>query len=84
MKAWYENGTIYYAGGNVVMNSDSSAMFKNCSNLTDISVLSTWNTSNVTSLYDFFNGCSSLTDVSAVENWNVSSVSDMRSIFYGI
>ena len=83
--AWYDNGTLYYyTSWNVVMNSDSSAMFKNCSNLTDISVLSTWNTTNVTSLYDFFNGCSSLTDVSAVENWNVSSVSDMRSVFYGV
>ena len=86
IKAWYDNDTIYYytQATTIKLNSDSSSMFKNCSNLTDISVLSTWNTSNVTSLYDFFNGCSSLTDVSAVENWDVSSVSDMRSIFYGI
>ncbi len=85
IKAWYHDGTIYYySQESIVMSPDSSNMFKDCSNLSDISVLSTRDANNVTSLYDFFNGCSSLIDVSAVEWWDTSNVTDMRSVFYGI
>ena len=82
---WFDDveGIIYYFTENsVVMNADSSLMFNNCSNLIDVAVLSSWDASNVESLYDFFNGCSSLVDVSAVYWWNTSKVEDMRSVFY--
>ena len=77
-----ENTIYYFTKNSVVMNADSSLMFKNCDNLTDIAVLSSWDASNVESLSDFFNNCSSLVDASAVYWWNTSKVENMKSLFY--
>ena len=58
-----------------------SYMFNYCENLTDISSLSNWNTSNVTNMSGIFNRCSSITDITALADWNTSNVTNMESMF---
>ena len=69
--------------GNIVLNANSIGLFYNCSNLTDISSLASWNVSNVTSMSYMFNDCRNLTNLSPLEDWNVSNVTDMNCMFLG-
>ena len=59
------------------------AMFNRCSNLTNISSLSEWNTSNVQTMSYVFQYCTSLTNVDALLNWNTVSVTTMADMFNG-
>ena len=61
---------------------DISEMFSWCENLTDISPLENWNTSNVESMLSMFHYCENLTDISPLKNWNTSSVSNMSHMFH--
>ena len=56
-------------------------MFQGCSALVDISGLSAWDVSSVTSMNEMFNGCSSLSEISALCSWDVSCVSGMCGMF---
>ena len=56
-----------------------SEMFRNCSNLTNVSINVT---NKVTTLYSSFYNCHSLVSLD-VSNWDVSNVIDMRYIFRG-
>ena len=56
-------------------------MFNGCYNLTDISGLSNWDTSNVTDMGYIFYYCYNLTDISALSNWNVSKVDTLIYAF---
>ena len=47
-------------------------MFKNCTNLVNIN-LTSFDTSNVTSLYSMFEGCSALTTIYVSDDWNITS-----------
>ena len=69
--------------GNIVLNAKSNYLFYNCSNLTDLTGLSSWDASNVTSMRDMFLICSNLTDLTPLASWNVSKVTDMYSMFDG-
>ena len=69
--------------GNIVLNANSVVLFYNCSNLTDITALASWDVSNVMYISWMFKYCSKLTDISALASWNVFNVTDMNSIFDG-
>ena len=80
-----------------MLGEDCSEMFSNCSYLTDISGLSTWDTRNVTNMKCMFGdpdynviaeghesayGCD-FTDVSALSSWNTENVTNMSGLFAG-
>ena len=90
--AWFSNGIIYYYTevDNPYMNVDSSYMFVYCLNLNDISGLSSFDSSKVTSLRalfavfeDTYNayGLGNLTDLTPLSNWNTANVQNMHSAF---
>ncbi len=56
-------------------------MFKNCTNLKEISSLYQWNTLNVTSLAAVFDGCRNLSNIHALSSWSVNSVQYMNGMF---
>ncbi len=80
---WYENNTIYYytEEERPLLNSRPQAMFSLINNLSDISGLSSVDTSNVTDMDSMFYGDISLSDLSALESWNTSNVTNMRVMF---
>jgi pilin isopeptide linkage protein len=69
--------------GNIILNADSARLFYNCSNLTDIAALASWDVSKVMNMSYMFEGCSKLTDLTALKDWNVSKVTDMNRMFEG-
>ena len=77
-------GIMYFYSGDyqVVMNPDSSHLFRSNLALADISGLSTWDSSNVTSMYAMFvDSTISLTNVNALSRWDTSNVENMMAIF---
>lgn len=77
-------GIIYfYTGGfQVVMNPDSSHMFRSNLALSDISGVSDWDSSCVVSMQAMFvDATFSLNNVDALADWDTSAVEDMRSLF---
>ena len=59
-----------------------SAIFNRCTNLTNISSLSSWNTSNATNMYGMFSMCASLSNINSLSSWDVSSVESTQQMFY--
>ncbi len=77
-------GIMYFYSGDyqVVMNPDSSHLFRSNLALADISGLSTWDSSKVTSMYAMFvDSTISLTNVNALSRWDTSNVENMMAIF---
>ena len=77
-------GIMYFYSGDyqVVMNPDSSHLFRSNLALADISGLSTWDSSNVTNMLAMFvDGTVSLTNVNALSRWDTSNVENMRGLF---
>ena len=60
-----------------------SYLFCDCSSLSDISSLSTWDVSNVNNLTCLFYGCNSLKILSGLRKWNVKNVNHFSYMFYG-
>ena len=60
---------------------DPEYMFYNTPSLTDFSVLSTWYTPRLRSLYFTF-GYSGISDLAPLKNWDVSGVYNMSYMFY--
>ena len=60
--------------------TDMSDMFYNCSKLTSVGDLSSWNTPKVTTIYGMFSSCSALTTLD-LSSWNTSKVTNMNSMF---
>ena len=69
--------------GTIAMNANSKALFKYCTSLANISPISGWNISGVTSMENMFQGCNSLADISALSGWDTSNVTAMTSMFSG-
>ena len=67
--------------GTIVLNANSVGLFYNCSNLTDITGLASWNVSNVTDMWSMFRGCSNLAGLSPLALWDVSNVTNMSGMF---
>ena len=72
----------FYSGGyQIVMNSDSSSLFRGNLALTDISGLATWDSSNVTNMSGLFvDSTVSLTNIDALSSWNTSKVENMAGL----
>ena len=66
----------------IAMNANSTFLFFGYASLTDISALSGWGTSGVTSMDHMFSNCTSLTDISPLSSWDVSNVTRMGAAFY--
>lgn len=58
----------------------NSGVFQGCLYLTKIEGMNTWDTSQVTSMVNFFSGCSSLTEID-VSSFDTSNVTTMESMF---
>ncbi|MBQ3435657.1 MAG: BspA family leucine-rich repeat surface protein [Bacilli bacterium] len=79
------DGTMYYYSedSDVYLNLNSSNMFYNFQGLTDISGLSSVDSSDLNNASSMFRNCSSLTNIDALEEWDVSGVSNMSNMFNG-
>lgn len=79
---WYDNGTIYYFSKteNVYLNANSATLFKNFTALEDISGISSFNVSGVTSMSAMFQNCDSLKSVD-LNSWDTSKVTNLAAIF---
>ena len=73
---------FYTEAKDVYMNAISCYAFYRYSALTDISALSSWNTSSVTNMSHMFEDADALTDIDALANWDTSSVTNMSNMFY--
>ncbi|MBR3353702.1 DUF285 domain-containing protein [Candidatus Saccharibacteria bacterium] len=74
---------FYTEGEKIFLPSDSSFMFYMFNNLSEISGISDWDTSNATNMsYMFYNaGSSATTFTLALSSWNTSNVTDMSYMF---
>ena len=54
--------------------------FRNCYELTEIDV-SSFNTSNVTTMKGMFSGCDSLAEIDGIENFDMKNVNDVSGMF---
>lgn len=79
---WYKNGNIYYytPADNIYLNEDTSVMFMECDNLTNISGLAHVNTSKVIELDSIFLGCKSLRDISPLSAWKFSKLNNLDGL----
>ena len=84
---FYDNtnnaGIMYfYTGGyQVVMNPDSSTMFRSNVALADISGLATWDSSNVTTLRSAFIDDTSIENLNSLANWDITNVETLEFTF---
>ena len=85
---WYQDGTIYWWSEDKYpyLNEDASCMFRYLSNLVDISGLSNFDTSKVTSMRVMFASSSvaspmQIESLKSLKNWNTSKVTDMSGMF---
>ena len=79
---WFDNGIIYYYSENekILLNDNSNRLFQNLTALEEID-LSSFDTSNVTSMSAMFRNCTKLKQLD-LSNFDTSNVSSMRSMFY--
>lgn len=63
------------------LGNDFKEMFGSCTNLTDISGLSSWNTGNVTDMRWMFYNCTNLTNASGINDWDILKVINFQSMF---
>lgn len=74
--------TIAYDNVDTSKVTTTGGAFKNLQNVTSISGLEKFNTSNVTNMAMMFQGCQKLTSVN-VQNWNTQKVTNMQAMFNG-
>ena len=83
--AWFDDndGTIYWysEAGTVYANEDMGTAFHGLVELNDLSGLSDWDTSNVTTLYGTFDS-SGITNLEQLSNWNTANVTSLEGTFY--
>ena len=79
----HDAGIIYFytESETVVLNPNSSSLFANNTNLTDISCLASWNSSNVVWMNGMFARDISLSDISPLSNWDVHNVTGLAQMF---
>jgi surface protein len=64
---------------NLASVSDMSNMFQNCSNLSTVPNINSWNTSSATNMASLFRGCSKFNE--NIGNWNTAKVISMARMF---
>ena len=60
--------------------TDMTFMFNNCTNLSDISLVSDWDTSKISNMSYMFNSCSALEDITPLSNWDFSGISSIVNL----
>ncbi len=86
---WFDNTNgadiiyVYTEAKEILMNSNSGAMFNRFTALTDLSGLASWDTGSVTNMVRMFEGATSLTDLSGLASWDTGSVTHMGGMFHG-
>ena len=68
--------TFFHQSINFLNVTIMISMFSGCTNLTNITALSNWNTSNVTAMEDMFWNCTNLTTLD-MSGWDTSKVNDV-------
>ncbi len=63
--------------------ADFSSLFKNCSSLTTVTNIETWQTRSATSLASLFEGCGALQTLPSLGKWTTSAVTDLSAAFKG-
>ena len=81
--AWFDSGIIYFysEADNIYMHANSNDAFAKLVNVTDITALSKFNTTYVTSMSRMFQDSWKITDLSDLESWDVSNVTAMDYMF---
>ncbi len=82
---WFEDNNLYWYSLDDSPGFDGITLkdlFRSASNLTDISGLTGWDTSNVTNMSYMFYIATNLTDISPLKDWNTSNVTNMSYMFY--
>ncbi|RYQ09068.1 peptidase [Bifidobacterium pseudolongum subsp. globosum] len=69
--------------GPITVEGEINGLFKGCTNLTDISGLSSWDVSGVDQMPELFSGCASLENLQPLSTWNLSAVGDVTELFKG-
>ena len=80
---WVEEAKsiLVYSKDDIWCDKNSSGIFKDFTNLRDISGLYYWNCEEGTNISDIFNGCELLSDVSMIDNWANGKFSDFTGAF---
>ncbi len=82
--AFYQFTNLKSITGDVLDTSEVMAMenlFRQNTNLTDISALSNWDVSSVITMGSMFLDCTNLNDISALSGWNVPNLTTMQGMF---
>lgn len=82
---WFDDGTLYYYVDYKypLLNSDSSKMFYNLSNMKYVDGIETIESTNTKTMNSMFYGCNSLLELN-LSNFDMSNVKDVYSMVYGL
>ena len=75
--------TAVHTTGVVVLPAAASRLFQNMTNLTDISGLANFDTSNAKTMHSMFSGCRNLADLSPLSSWNTTNIQNLGYMFAG-
>lgn len=75
--------TAVHTTGVVVLPAAASRLFQNMTNLTDISGLANFDTSNAKTMHSMFSGCRNLADLSPLSRWNTTNIQNLGYMFTG-
>lgn len=75
--------TAVHTTGVVVLPAASSRLFQNMTNLTDISGLANFDTSNAKTMHSMFSGCRNLADLTPLSSWNTTNIQNLGYMFTG-
>lgn len=75
--------TAVHTTGVVVLPAAASRLFQNMTNLTDISGLANFDTSNAKTMHSMFSGCRNLADLTPLSSWNTTNIQNLGYMFAG-
>jgi len=75
---WYDNGTIYYytEADNIYMGANSSYMFYNLKQVTELDI-DTWNATKVANMAYMFGSCNNLESLD-LSGWDIKNVTTLQ------
>lgn len=81
---WFEDGVIkWWSPSNKVKTGQSlNQLCFGMTNLTDISGLADWDTTDTVTMWETFMACSNLENLEALSNWNMEHVTDIALMFF--
>lgn len=80
---WVDSNIMYWwsEANHIMLNENCSMLFVAWNNLSNISGLSEFDSSQVKNMQSMFQNCSKITDFSPLANWNVENVENMMTMF---